>query len=158
MLDGNLVYQKIPEPFSVLKGSFVRYTNEPSHYSNVSGVCSSLFSSSIHPALSSASSKSNSPVFRMRVGSISLKLVSVLGTWIEFLKRASENAEVLFKHHVDFVQNNDVGKLDLVCEQVDDGSIVPFNVCEGLGPPALAGLPKSLKKLTASTTVTMVST
>ena len=55
-----------------------------------------------------------------------------LGTGIEFLKRTSENAEVLFRHHVDFVQNNDVGKLDLVCEQVDDGSVVSFNVCEFL--------------------------
>ena len=53
-----------------------------------------------------------------------------LRTRIEFLKRATENSEMLFRHQIDFVQNDDVGKLDLVCEQVDDGSVVPFNVCE----------------------------
>ena len=53
-----------------------------------------------------------------------------LGARIEFLQRATENAKVLLRHQIDFVQNDDVGKLDLVCEQVDDGSVVPFNVCE----------------------------
>ena len=63
--------------------AFVRYTNEPMPYSSVSGVCSSLFSSSIHPALS-CFLKVKQSVFRMRVGLTSLKLVSRFGHPIQF--------------------------------------------------------------------------
>ena len=45
-------------------------------YSSVSGVCSSLFNSSIHPALCSASSKLNNEVFKISFGSILPKLDS----------------------------------------------------------------------------------
>ena len=55
-------------------------TNELIPYSSVSGVCSALFNSSIHPALCSASSKLNKPVFKMSLESILQKLDSIILT------------------------------------------------------------------------------
>ena len=90
----------------------------------------------------------------MRIGSISLKLVSMICAPGEF-EACQENAEVL-PNHVDFVQNDDVGKFDLVCKQVDGGSTSP-SMSVSSRSSSVSG-PKSLKKLAASTTVTMVST
>lgn len=51
-----------------------------------------------------------------------------LRPWIQLLQCAAQHAKLVFRHHVSFVQYDDIGELHLIGQQIHNGSVVAGDV------------------------------